>query len=258
MKRAGGDSRPEPDATALKPGDRHYRAFVGPPDRYDLISAVSFNLLTGFLGLREHHRVLDVGCGSLRVGRLLIPYLAPCNYVGLEPEQWLVADGIAHECGLQQIEVKKPTFIYSSDWSVASLGIRFDHILAQSIFSHASKEQIRTCLQNCRRCMHERSVLAATLMLGDVDYEGNEWVYPGVVRYRAQTVDALVASAGLIGVRTRYVHPKLTWYLIARPENERLLSAVQAQIDHCAGQIFPGVRQEPELADTMPARADAE
>ncbi|HVB80654.1 MAG TPA: hypothetical protein VNE82_12010 [Candidatus Binataceae bacterium] len=26
--------------------DAHYRAFVGPPDRYDLIAALQFNLLT--------------------------------------------------------------------------------------------------------------------------------------------------------------------------------------------------------------------
>ena len=36
-------------------------------------------LLTA-LSLREHHRVLDFGCGSLRAGRLLIPYLLPGHF----------------------------------------------------------------------------------------------------------------------------------------------------------------------------------
>ena len=58
----------------LVPGDPHYRAFVGPPEDYDLVSAMSFGLLTA-LGLRQHHALLDIGCGSMRVGRLLIPYL---------------------------------------------------------------------------------------------------------------------------------------------------------------------------------------
>ena len=48
-------------------GDRHYRAYVGPPDEYDLVSAMTFNLLTTS-GLRQGHRVLDIGCGSLRLG----------------------------------------------------------------------------------------------------------------------------------------------------------------------------------------------
>ena len=73
----------------LKAGDMQYRAFVGPPEDYDLISAMVFNLLT-CLGLRQHHKVLDIGCGSLRCGRLLIPYLNKGNYFGVEPNKWLV------------------------------------------------------------------------------------------------------------------------------------------------------------------------
>jgi len=41
-------SNDEPDdlGEGLKPGDLHYRAYVGPPDRYDLVAAMTFNLLT--------------------------------------------------------------------------------------------------------------------------------------------------------------------------------------------------------------------
>ena len=67
-------------------GMASYRNFVGPQERYDIVSAMTFNLLTT-LGLRQHHRVLDIGCGSLRNGRLLIPYLDPGNYVGFEPNR---------------------------------------------------------------------------------------------------------------------------------------------------------------------------
>ncbi|MGH7086029.1 MAG: hypothetical protein ACREFN_13675, partial [Acetobacteraceae bacterium] len=55
------------DARALGPGAAHYTAFVGPPDEYDLMGATQFRLLTA-LGLRDHHRLLDFGCGSLRAG----------------------------------------------------------------------------------------------------------------------------------------------------------------------------------------------
>ena len=82
----------------LKPGDPHYRAYVGPPQDYDLIAAMTFNLLTT-LGLRQHHSLLDVGCGSLRIGRLLIPYLNRGKYFGIEPAEWLVAEGIRQELG---------------------------------------------------------------------------------------------------------------------------------------------------------------
>jgi hypothetical protein len=61
-------------AKSLSPGSRHYTAFVGPPQQYDFMGATQFRLLTT-LGLREHHRLLD-----LRAGRLLIPYLLPDRY----------------------------------------------------------------------------------------------------------------------------------------------------------------------------------
>src|SRR5205085_5787086 len=35
-------------------------------------------------GLRPEHICIDYGCGSLRVGRLLIEYLAPGHYWGLD------------------------------------------------------------------------------------------------------------------------------------------------------------------------------
>ena len=70
-------------------GSHHYRAFVGLPQKYDLVAANQFCILTT-LGLRENHKLLDIGCGSLRGGRLFIPYLLPNGYYGIEPEKWLI------------------------------------------------------------------------------------------------------------------------------------------------------------------------
>lgn len=95
----------------LKPGDAHYRAYVGPPEDYDLIAAMTFNLLTT-LGLRQHHSLLDVGCGSLRIGRLLIPYLNRGKYFGIEPNEWLVREGIQRELGESLLQIKRPTFFF--------------------------------------------------------------------------------------------------------------------------------------------------
>ena len=96
----------------LKPGDSHYRAYVGPPEDYDLIAAMTFNLLTT-LGLRQHHSLLDIGCGSLRIGRLLIPYLNRGKYFGIEPAEWLVAEGIKQELGETVVQTKQPTFFFT-------------------------------------------------------------------------------------------------------------------------------------------------
>jgi len=105
MDRTDADDAAESLGLALRPGASHYRAYVGPPVDYDLVAAMSLGLLTT-LGLRQQHQVLDIGCGSLRIGRLLIPYLNRGGYTGLEPNEWLVHDGIANEIGNDQVRIE--------------------------------------------------------------------------------------------------------------------------------------------------------
>src|SRR5882757_741813 len=117
----------------LKPGDPHYRAYVGPPEDYDLIAAMTFNLLTT-LGLRQHHSLLDVGCGSLRIGRLLIPYLNRAKYFGIEPNEWLVGEGIENEVGQDLVRIKRPSFFFTASPAVlGEAAVSFDFAVAQSI-----------------------------------------------------------------------------------------------------------------------------
>src|SRR5687768_2590652 len=72
---------------------QEYRTHTGDEELYDVRAALQFNLLT-MLGLRDEHYLLDIGCGSLCAGRLLIPYLRPGRYFGIEPMEWLVKKGI--------------------------------------------------------------------------------------------------------------------------------------------------------------------
>ncbi len=55
------------EAAALQVGENHYRAYVGPPNRFDFMSATQFSLLFAN-GLRDHHRVLDFRRGLASPG----------------------------------------------------------------------------------------------------------------------------------------------------------------------------------------------
>src|SRR5919201_4626085 len=139
----------------LKPGDPHYLAYVGPPEDYDLIAAMTFNLLTT-LGLRQHHSLLDVGCGSLRIGRLLIPYLNRGKYFGVEPAEWLVTEGIKQELGETVVQTKRPTFFFTdSPETVVRAKVSFDFALAQSIFSHCGLDLLSGRLAALSRALAE-------------------------------------------------------------------------------------------------------
>jgi SAM-dependent methyltransferase len=200
----------------LAPGSAHYRAFVGYPFKYDLVAAMQFNLLT-FLGLREHHRVLDVGCGSLRAGRLLIPYLLAGHYFGIEPEEWLLKEGIQHETGQELIQLKGAAFQCRSDFRLTSFGVDFDFILAQSIFSHSGVPDIRTCLTEAAGCLAPEGLIVASFVLDKDDYAESDWVYPACIGYTESTMKQLAGDAGLQCMLIDWPHPNTqTWALYWR------------------------------------------
>jgi len=206
---------------ALAPGSAHYRAYVGYPFKYDLVAAMQFNLLT-FLGLREHHRVLDVGCGSLRAGRLLIPYLLANHYFGIEPEEWLLTKGIQHETGRELIELKGAAFQYRSDFCLTSFGVHFDFILAQSIFSHAGVHDIRKCLSEAANCLAPEGLVVASFVLDKNDYSGSEWVYPICVGYTESMMKQLARESGLECMLIDWPHPNAqTWALYWRGDTRQ-------------------------------------
>lgn len=202
-------------ALGLKPGDAHYRAYVGPPEDYDLVSAMVFNLLTS-IGLREHHRVLDIGCGSLRVGRLLIPYLNEGRYIGVEPNRWLVEAGIANEIGEDLVRIKKPTFSFQASMGDFENSLNLDYAIAQSIFSHCGMDLIRQWLSQVAFHLKDDAALLATFLVGTEDHGGNGWVYPGCVTYKPESLARLAAESDL-GFRVLdWTHPRQTWALFSK------------------------------------------
>jgi len=173
-----------------------YRKFVGPEGSYDLAAASQFNLLT-MLGLREHHSVLDIGCGGLRAGRLLICYLQPGRYFGLEPQKWVLEAAINKELGRELVRLKRPVFDHNTDFRLSVFKQQFDYLLAYSIFSHATQAQIRTCLNEARQVMHPGSCFVATFKMGTENYTGDQWIYPGKTTYTLDRMQELARTAGL-------------------------------------------------------------
>jgi SAM-dependent methyltransferase len=205
------------DSVRLGGHNPHHRAFVGAKEKYDIMAAVQFNLLTS-LGLREHHSLLDIGCGSLRAGRLFIPYLLPGNYYGIEPEEWLVQEGIKSELGNELIELKRPSFAYDNDFNLGVFNRTFDYLIAQSIFTHSAKPQIAKCLASAKQVMGPGSLFVANYIHGEKDYEGKHWVYPECVPYTEATMRGLVTEQGLGFSPFAYHHPGgATWILIFPP-----------------------------------------
>jgi len=199
----------------LKPGDPQYRAYVGPPEDYDLIAAMAFNLLTT-LGLRQHHSLLDIGCGSLRIGRLLIPYLNRGKYFGVEPNEWLVEEGITRELGDTLVQIKQPTFLFSdSPDTISQAKVAFNFALAQSIFSHCGLDLIKSWLSAISRSLAANGALVATFLIDDEDSAQTGWIYPECVNYRPETLERAAKDVNLRFEILDWKHPRQTWALFA-------------------------------------------
>lgn len=194
----------------FKPGDQHYRAYVGPSEDYDLIAAMVFNLLTN-LGLRQHHKLFDIGCGSLRLGRVLIPYLNQKGYLGVEPNKWLVEEGIKREVGESLINIKKPAFVFDSTLCNSNITEKADYIVAQSIFSHCGKDLLANWLDEMFLNSKEDSLCIVTFIEGEQNYEGNGWIYPGCVSYSEEYFKSVCEAKGFRYVRLNWFHPRQQW-----------------------------------------------
>ncbi len=193
-----------------------HRRAVGPPKDYDILGALQFMLLVN-LGLRDNHILLDIGCGSLRAGKLFIPYLNCGNYVGIEPNQALVHAGIQEEMGHTEVLArgaitvgpKGSTFWDISDFDLTYTSVRPDYILAHSIFTHAPKLMIEKCLAEACKIMHDKSIFAFTYKVGS-DFSGNKFESgPGTIMatYTTPTIMTMVHEAGLFASHINWPHP---------------------------------------------------
>jgi hypothetical protein len=187
------------EARKLDAGARHYRAYVGSPKAYDVTGAAQFALMVA-LGLRESHTLLDIGCGSLCGGRLFIPYLLPGGYFGIEPQAWLVEDGIRLEVGEELRRLKRPAFLHVDDFSLTAFKVPFDFMLAQSVLTHVSQAQLDRCLSQAQLVLKPEGLFAASFFSNGRDtYDGADWIYPGFAPYPVKFVIEKARQHGLIG-----------------------------------------------------------
>ncbi len=151
------------------------------------------------IGLKPEHRVLEIGCGALNAGIPIISFLNKGNYVGIEPNHWLVEKSALVVENNTIIRDKEAKFLYNSEfnaydkvtpldtYNIYPPGRTFDFIIAHSVMSHASHRQLNDFLKNCKQVLAPTGKLLFSLLLTN-DSEGRQketmddkWHYPGSV-----------------------------------------------------------------------------
>ncbi len=145
-------------------------------------------------GLRHESKLLDFGCGCLRIAYWLIRFLNSDSYCGIEPARNRVNLGLQYLFTPEIVNEKKPRFDYNAVFDSSPFGRQFDFFLARSIWTHGSKGQVQATLDSFVRDSHRGSRFLASYLPAESsedDYMGDVWVgtshesdVPGVIRHR--------------------------------------------------------------------------
>jgi hypothetical protein len=160
---------------------------------------------------------------------LLIPYLEPGGYFGIEPNRWLVDEAIRRELGQALLDRKLPQFLHVDDFALSRFGVEFDYVLAQSIFSHTYPDMLSTALRATARVLAPSGLLVATYVVGQGNEQGSGWRYPECVTYTWQQICQECERSGLSARWVDWPHPRQHWFVAARSDGKVQLDKLAMQ-----------------------------
>jgi SAM-dependent methyltransferase len=142
-------------------------------------------------GLEPADRMLEIGCGNLRAGRLFIKYLEAGHYYGVDisPEILLSAQQVIEEDRLQE---KVPQLMLVSDLTFRFLPSRYFNVVnANSVFTHCPIDIIEECIANVGRIMAPDAIFDFTFYRTD----GPEYqVHHEDFYYQTETLVSIAAE----------------------------------------------------------------
>lgn len=118
-------------------------------------------------GLERGHRLLDVGCGSLRAGAPLTRWLDAGGYYGVDISPALIDVGYQHEIVEAGLAERLPRdHLHVTDDFEIPFDVRFDRALATSLFTHLTLDYLTRCLERLAPVMASGGRFYATFFEG--------------------------------------------------------------------------------------------
>lgn len=158
----------------------------GPVDDFEAVGRMQ--LITALrAGLNPWSKLVDIGCGCLRGGYWSIHFLDPHCYCGIEPNRPMLDEGIRRILEPDLVTQKQPRFDDNAQFDTSVFGEKFDFFVARSVWTHASKSQIRAMLDAFVRDSSDAGVFLTSYLRAQPirfgrhpfsrrDYQGDAWL----------------------------------------------------------------------------------
>ena len=131
-------------------GRGEHREVIG--GMWDEIGELQIHYLKS-LGLKPEDRLLDIGCGSLRLGVRAVEFLDSGNYWGTDLSGELLNAGYEKEIVPVGLTAKLPRshLIVDDGFNFPGVPRDIDFAIAQSVFTHLPLNHMRVCLARLGR-----------------------------------------------------------------------------------------------------------
>lgn len=183
-------------------------------------------------GLNPDSKVVDLGCGVLRGGYWLIHFLDPGCYHGIEPHTERLEIGIHTMLEPEILELKRPRFDTNPHFDASVFGEKFDFFLAYSVWTHASKLQIKAMLDSFVRDSKDQGIFLTSYAPSSWrhrDYKGERWhgtshesEVPGCIHHSFRWIKAECRRRSLVAQELgRDKTHGQSWIQITRSKHQR-------------------------------------
>ncbi len=126
-------------------------------------------------GLQPSSRVLDLGCGPMRLGVALIPMLSEGRYFGqdINPETLVYGEEVLRQKGITE---DAPYTLFASDqFDLSTVDCEIDIAFSNSLFSHLTLNSILTCLLRVKDVLAPKGIYYSTFFALE---RGASWLQP--------------------------------------------------------------------------------
>ncbi len=167
-------------------------------------------------GLLPRHRLLDIGCGSLRLGCKAVPYLEPGHYWGTDLSGALMQRG--HQTELADPDRLPPAqLVEDADFAFPGIPDGIDYAMAFGLFTHLPGPHLALALCNIRKAFPRLNRLIFTCFLApdagaDLPFRQRDGVVTHADRapyhLAAATVTTMARDAGFALTRLHDALPR--------------------------------------------------